>query len=145
MQWTQDLSTGLDDVDEQHRELIDRINGLVAAIKQSVCRQTIGGVIQFLEDYIGFHFGLEEEKMKRSGYPGFEHHRSQHDSFVRAFAELKGELLKLEGGKKPGSYDLSVATNQVVVDWILDHIRKTDRAFGDFLRNKEAAPRRGLP
>lgn len=140
MQWTEDLSTGLDDIDEQHRELIDRINGLVAAIRQSVCRQTIGGVIQFLEDYIRFHFGLEEEKMKQSGYPGYEYHRGEHATFVRSFAELKEELLKLEGGTKPGSYDLSVTTNQVVVDWILEHIRKTDRAFGDFLRRKEESP-----
>jgi hemerythrin len=34
------------------------------------------------------------------------------------------------------SYELSVTVNQVVVDWIVDHIMKIDKKFGSFLKNK---------
>lgn len=34
------------------------------------------------------------------------------------------------------SYELSVTTNQVVVDWIVDHIMKIDRKFGESVRRK---------
>jgi hemerythrin-like metal-binding protein len=136
MRWTSDLSVGIDKIDEQHKELFEKINDLVAAVKQSVCKYKIGDVIRFLEDYVDFHFGEEEEYMRRFNYPGYPAHKAQHEMFIRNFNELKKELPKLEGGKKPGSYDLSVETNEVVVDWILDHIAKVDKVLGEFLKGK---------
>ena len=35
------------------------------------------------------------------------------------------------------SYDLSVETNRVVVDWIITHIMSVDKKLGAFLQNKE--------
>lgn len=136
MQWTKDLSVGIEKIDEQHRELFEKINDLVAAVKQSVCKYKIGDVIKFLEDYVVFHFGEEEKYMQQFGYPGYQAHKTQHEKFIENFNELKKELPKLEGGKNPGSYDLSVETNQVVVDWILDHIAKVDKQLGEFLKDK---------
>lgn len=136
MQWTEDLSVGIEKIDEQHRELFEKINDLVAAVKQSVCKYKISDVIKFLEDYVVFHFSEEEKYMQQFSYPGYQAHKTQHEKFIENFNELKKELPKLEGGKKPGSYDLSVETNQVVVDWILDHIAKVDKQLGEFLKDK---------
>jgi len=37
----------------------------------------------------------------------------------------------------PGSsYDLSATTNQVVVDWIVDHIMKVDMKFAEYLKQQ---------
>jgi len=136
VKWTEDLSTGIEKIDEQHKELFEKINDLVAAVRQSVCKYKISDVIRFLEDYVFFHFGEEEKYMQQFGYHGYQSHKAQHKKFIENFNELKKELPKLEGGKKPGSYDLSVWTNQVVVDWILDHIAKTDKQLGEFLKGK---------
>lgn len=136
MKWTEDMSVGVDKIDEQHRELFVRINDLVAAVKQSTCKYKIGDVVKFLDDYIVFHFGEEEKLMQKYEYPEYSGHRAQHEKFIKDFARLKKELPKLEGGKKPGSYDLSMETNQVVVDWILEHIAGTDRKLGEFLKEK---------
>jgi hemerythrin len=136
MEWTPDLSVGVDIIDDQHKELFRKINDLVAAIRQSVCKYKIGDVIKFLEDYVVFHFGEEEKYMARYSYPGYPAHKARHEEFKRNFRSLKKDLLKLEDGKKPGSYDLSVRTNQLVVDWILEHIAKTDKALGQFLKDR---------
>ena len=136
MQWTEDLAVGIAKIDDQHKELFEKINDLVAAVKQSVCKYKIGDVIRFLEDYVVFHFGEEEKYMQQFGYPGYQAHKAEHEKFIANFNELKKELPKLEGGRKPGSYDLSVETNQVVVDWILDHIVKVDKHLGEFLKDK---------
>jgi len=136
VKWTEDLSTGIEKIDEQHKELFEKINDLVAAVRQSVCKYKISDVIKFLEDYVVFHFGEEESYMRQFNYPGYTAHKAQHEKFIVNFNELKKELPKLEGGKKPGSYDLSVETNQVVVDWILDHIAKVDKRLGEFLKGK---------
>ena len=136
MQWTEDLAVGVEKIDAQHKELFEKINDLVSAVKQSVCKYKIGDVIRFLEDYVVFHFGEEERYMLKFGYPDYQVHKAQHEKFIANFQELKKELPKLEGGSKPGSYDLSVETNKVVVDWILDHIAKVDKRLGVFLKDK---------
>ncbi|HEX8950119.1 MAG TPA: bacteriohemerythrin [Dissulfurispiraceae bacterium] len=138
MEWSEDLSVGVRKIDEQHKELFLRINGLVEAIKQHTCKYAIGDVVKFLEDYILFHFGEEEKYMQEHHYPGYTAHKAQHERFIRSFGELKEELPKLEGGSKPGSYDLSVQTNQVVVDWILEHISRVDKEFGKYLQDRDS-------
>jgi len=137
MEWTEDLSVGVEKIDSQHRELFIRINDLVAAIKQSTCKYKIGDVVKFLDDYIVFHFSEEELFMQKYSYPGFPQHKEEHRKFLENFQKLKKELPKLEGGKKPGSYDLSVEVNQMVVDWILDHIKEKDKKFGAYLKVKK--------
>lgn len=136
MEWNESLSTGIEIIDNQHKELFNRINELVAAIKQHICKYKISDVINFLEEYIHLHFGEEERYMQMYDYPEYKHHKAQHEKFISNFQELKKELIKLEGGKNPGSYELSVETNQIVVDWILDHVAKVDRRLGIFLQDR---------
>lgn len=135
MEWSQDLSVGINEIDEQHKELFSRINRLVESVRQSRCRETIPEVIGFLEEYVIMHFANEETYMKKYNYPGYEAHKAQHSEFLKSISGLKGELEKIrsEGGS---SYELSVTTNQVVVEWIMDHIIKVDRKLGGFLKTK---------
>lgn len=136
MEWTKKLSVGIDRIDNQHKELFSRINDLVTAIKKSVCKEKIGEVIQFLDDYVVFHFREEEGYMDKYSYPEIAQHKAQHKIFLSNLQKLRDRVPALEGGKKPGSYDLSVETNQVVVDWILEHIAETDIKLGKFLQGK---------
>ena len=136
MEWTPDLSVGVDIIDDQHKELFDKINMLVAAIKSHTCKYKIGDVMHFLEDYVVFHFGEEEKFMRRFDYPDYRAHRQQHDQFWENLQQIKKQLPKIEGGKKPGSYDISVETNQLVVDWILEHIARIDKKLGAYLKDK---------
>jgi len=134
MEWTSDLSVGVDKIDEQHRELFIRINNLVDSIKKAECKYTIGGTLQFLDEYAREHFGVEEKFMQELGYPGFEHHKAQHAQFLQSLQDLKrmSEAPKIKGS----NYELSVTTNQMVVDWIIDHIMKIDKGLGKFLKDK---------
>lgn len=136
MKWTEDLSVGVELIDHQHRELIARINDLVVAIRQKTCKYKISDVLQFLDEYIVFHFGEEEKIMQKYAYPEYPSHRDQHKKFIASFQKLKKELPKLGRGTKPGSYDLSVETNTVVVDWILEHIAHVDMKLGKFLKDR---------
>ncbi len=136
MEWTQDLAVGIEPIDEQHKELISRINNLVAAIRNQICKYTIGETISFLEDYVVTHFSEEERLMSSHDYPDCRQHIAQHKIFMRNFEELKRGLALLDGGTKPGSYDLSVETNRVVVDWIRTHILHVDKKLGAYLKQK---------
>ncbi len=132
MEWTEDLAVGVATIDTQHQELFKRINNLVAAIKQHRCKEEIDSTISFLADYARFHFSEEEQRMRDARYDGLEDHREQHRHYLASIEELKQQasLPRVQGA----SYELSVTVNQVVVDWIVDHIMKTDKKLGAFLK-----------
>ena len=135
MKWTQDMAVGIETIDEQHRELFKKINGLLQAIREQRCKSEIDGTIKFLDDYARFHFSEEEERMQEARYDGLAEHLKHHAAYLNNIKELK-ELAnrpRIQGM----SYELSVTTNQVVVDWIVDHIMKIDRKFGEFVKNKD--------
>ena len=134
MEWTNDLSVGLEEIDSQHRELFRRINNLVDAIRHGQCKYVIDGTIGFLEDYARTHFSEEETWMFQHHYSDYEMHRAQHRIFLNALSDLKKQAAapRVQGA----SYELSVATNQVVVDWILAHIVRIDKRLGEFLKTR---------
>ena len=134
MEWNETLATGISTIDSQHKELFKRINSLVLAIKQHRCKSEIDSTLKFLDDYARVHFAEEEKHMREAGYPGLADQLESHKQYLAALAELKEQasLPRVQGS----SYDLSATTNQVVVDWIVDHILKLDMKFGEFLRGK---------
>ncbi len=134
MEWTEKLATGIDTIDSQHKELFKRINNLVVAIKQQRCKSEIDGVLKFLDDYARIHFSEEERHMRETGYPGIQEQIEDHKRYLDALAELKAQasLPRIQGS----SYDLSATTNQMVVDWIVGHIRRLDMKFGEYLKSK---------
>ncbi len=134
MEWTDKLATGINTIDKQHKELFKRINNLVLAIKQHRCKSEIDGTIKFLEDYARIHFSEEEKHMRETNYRGLEEQREDHKRYLAALSELKEQasLPRVQGS----SYDLSAATNQVVVDWIVAHIMRLDMKFGEYLKQR---------
>ena len=132
MEWTDDLSTGSAAIDEQHRELFKRINSLLEACRQGKGKTEVSKVIKFLGEYVVTHFSDEEKYMEAHHYPEFAKHKALHLEFMENFRDLKHQLEE-EGP----ALHLVVKTNHLVVQWLLNHIRKVDRALGEFLKTKE--------
>lgn len=136
MEWTKDLAVGIPKIDEQHRELFKRINDLLIAIREHRCRDEIDGTIRFLDDYAQFHFSEEEKRMEAAGYTGLQGHKLMHAVYLNNIIELKEQAaLPRESGM---SYELSVTANQIVVDWIMAHIMRDDKLFGEHMRQLKA-------
>ena len=136
MEWTEDLAVGIIKIDEQHRELFKHISNLLLAIREHRCKAEIDDTIRFLDDYARFHFSEEEKRMEEVGYKGLQEHKLQHVVYLKNITELKHQSsLPRESGM---SYELSVTANQIVVDWIVAHIMKTDKLFGVYLRQLNA-------
>ena len=132
IEWSDTLASGSSEIDTQHKELFLRINNLLAAFdKGAVDRQEISKIVQYLTDYVVFHFGNEERHMDEFKYSSVSQHKSQHAMFVKTFMKLKDRLL-LEG-INPG---LAQETKDLCVDWLINHIKYSDRALGMFLKLK---------
>lgn len=131
IQWTEDLSVSVSEIDDQHKEIFNRINGLLDACNHGRGKEEVNKVISFIDDYVVTHFGMEEEHMIRQGYPGYAAHKALHGEFIAKLSDLKRQVHS-EG---VGVHTV-IATNHLVVDWFVNHIRKVDTQLGAFLKTR---------
>ncbi len=131
IQWTEDLSVGSEEIDNQHKELFNRINQLLDACNKGEGKEIAYKMFNFLEDYIVIHFTAEENLQKRYNYPDYETHKSLHLKFIKDFSALK-KRFEAEGPTLP----IVLQINRIVVDWLINHIKKVDKALGEFIKTK---------
>ena len=132
LQWSENLASGSSDIDTQHKELIVRVNSLLLAVdKGTTAREEIAKIVQYLTDYVVFHFGNEEKYMAKYNYSSATAHKAQHEQFVRTFMKLKDRLM-MEGINAP----LAQEIKDLCVDWLVNHIKYSDRALGMYLKMK---------
>ncbi len=129
--WNPAWETGIDSIDEQHRQMLAQIEGLLVAIHDHHPGERLPGLLAFLADYVETHFSNEENQMRGSNYPGLEGHRAIHDH-MRAQVEhlLEGYRQKPE-----------VMTEEVVdflTDWLIGHINDHDLPMARHLLRFEA-------
>ena len=84
MEWSSELSVGLDSVDDQHKWLLDATNRLHDALNQpQTDRAAVAEILEGLMDYTMNHFIMEEELFERFDYPQAARHKAMHDLFTR--------------------------------------------------------------
>ncbi len=128
IQWDEKYNIGIPEIDQDHREFVNRIQKLIQATNQGSGAKEVQSLILFLEDYVMEHFGREERLMIKYDYPGFIRHRENHTKFIHELHNLKTKH-KQEGW----STRLVILTKQVVMDWFKAHTTGEDKKLGDFL------------
>lgn len=128
LKWTDDLSVGVKDIDDQHKELFSRVNNLLSAMSQGKGKDEVAKVLAFLRDYVVTHFGAEERIMRERNYPGVEAHRQEHTSYTQKLSDV------LKHFEKAGTSSLlAIESQRLLTDWWFSHIGRTDKALGAFL------------
>lgn len=127
MPWTSELEVGIEQIDEQHRWLVEKTNRLHDhLVSADPNLEEIGRVLEELMDYTMNHFIVEEAIFQRLGYPEAEAHKVQHDQFT---AQIMDQLQRHDGGELSGRETLDL-----LADWLTHHIVKVDKAYVDFFR-----------
>ena len=129
IEWDDSLSVGIDQIDEQHRILIQRLADLSKAVETHQGVPEIMKTLEFMMDYTDYHFSTEERHMAELNYPGQEHHKAQHGEFISSLDRLV-EDFEEEGATRA----VSVSINTFLVNWLIKHIKEVDVEFGRFLR-----------
>ena len=133
--WTQELAVGIDEIDDQHKKLFGKINDLRSAIQEGKGTDTINATSRFLADYVLEHFSREEQVMSEIDYPDYQLHKSEHIAFMRDLVGFKKNLDRLQGEGGITSF-LVIEMQRRLHDWLLHHIGKEDKAFGNFMMSK---------
>jgi len=130
--WNISYSVNFEEIDRQHKMLVDLINQLHRGITRQINGNTIKDILGYLVDYTVFHFSFEERLMEEHDFPENEmlEHEKEHENFKK---------IVLAQQKKLVSGD-DTAVGKEVLDflknWLLNHIMKVDKKLGNFLSQK---------
>ncbi len=127
--WDEEYSLGIDEIDEQHKELMNRTEKFAQAIEEGKSEQRLNYLLNFMEEYAEYHFSSEEEIMEEHDYPGMEEHQKKHTDFFDVVADLKEELEE-EGASE--SFALEV--QRFLLDWLILHLKDVDKKLADYLK-----------
>ena len=117
--WTDDLITGNELIDGDHRKLISMVNALFDSMAKGQANDIMSKVLHNLIIYTKEHFGREEAEMKRINYSASITHKAEHTKLIQQVLDLKA---KLDGGEKINA----VSVSTFLSSWLRDHILTVD-------------------
>lgn len=129
IKWRDSLAIGVEEIDNQHRELLQHFDRLLTACEEGKGMLELKNLLDFLDGYVRTHFNDEEALQLLWHYPGYEAHRKEHESFVERIKKLQLEI-DTEG---VAVYHV-IETNNLLFKWLINHISKVDRELGRFLK-----------
>jgi len=119
IEWKPEFSIGNTAVDHEHRELIQLINNVHAAISGGADRDRMAAGLGEIYAQIAAHFALGEKIMRDAGYADFGPHKADHESLLDQLADI---IHAVEIGDKLDDRDLSSRLNR----WFTGHFGSHD-------------------
>ncbi len=86
-QWSEGFSVGVPKLDEQHKQLIDMINGIQGSHDQTVAADTVKKMF----DYAALHFQDEEALLRQVHYRELGNQIREHKAFLDKAVTFSGQ------------------------------------------------------
>ncbi|MGE0080875.1 MAG: bacteriohemerythrin [Thiohalomonadaceae bacterium] len=123
--WSDAFSVDIQEIDEQHKCLVDLINKLYEVLAGHG-DEAIGGILDELVRYTRVHFSVEECLMRLFAYEGYEEHKKIHDALVKRVLELQAQY-------RAGEQKVGMELLYFLKDWLMDHIQRVDKHYSRHL------------
>lgn len=120
MEWKDEYSMGIEEIDTQHRELISLFNRIVATADSGARWDTVHYQVMDLRRFAEFHFEFEEALMRMYGYKELDEHAHSHRAFFARLNEIE-YLSNKDYVQKEMLRFLS--------DWLMKHILVADKSY----------------
>ncbi len=125
IEWTRDLDTGIQVIDNQHKRIVEYINKLDDTRTTHDLEQ-ISNILNELVDYTLSHFTFEESLMEEAGYPFIRGHKRVHQLFVKRVGNYVQRF-------KMGD-DITDELLNTLKAWLINHIRSDDNDYAELVR-----------
>ena len=128
--WKDSLLIGVEDIDRQHKKLVEAIDDLSDACSKGQGRAIIEKTLMFVVNYTKQHFTDEEKIAAAYNYPLLSNHKRLHVEFVTTVLGLVVDF-----NKNGPNIALMSRINKTLVDWLINHITVEDKKIGDFINS----------
>lgn len=134
--WTDDLSVGIEALDEQHKSLVGLINRLHEAMSQQHGPAAVEQILGELAHHTRIHFAVEESLMRILNFPDYEAHYYLH-------LELNREIAELQRQSANGTRDIGFGLIHFLKMWLSKHIMEEDMQYSGFFQAASSEPTLG--
>jgi hemerythrin len=128
LNWDWTLDIGIESIDNQHRELVNRLDQLLTSVEEGKGHDEVIKTLDFLEEYVIKHFDEEEKIQKEINYPLFDIQHTQHEEFKKELKEFR-KTFETQGTTPA----LVLNIQDKLIDWFKNHIINLDKDLGDYL------------
>jgi len=130
IEWSDEISVGIQEIDEQHKKLVNLINRLYDAMtlgedKVAVAKDVLNELVQ----YTIIHFAVEECLFRIFEYPNYRAHCDMHEDLRNQVDEINK---KVQNGERLITPELLFFLRK----WITNHIMVEDKKYSPFLLKK---------
>jgi len=132
IEWTEDLNTGIQVIDNQHQRIVEYINTL-DDVSRIPDREVVGKVVGDLIDYTYSHFAFEEALMEEAGYEYLSIHQNTHNSFCERIDQFRK---RFDDGE-----DIAESLAELLRAWLINHIMSDDESYAALVKDKDASHR----
>lgn len=122
MMWKDSYRLGVERIDEQHKELFRMTEDLVNAVQRGASVTEYQKVLEFLQDYVIYHFRDEEAYQASIQYEGLAAHQAEHRQFTQTVQQYEKRLTE-NGFEEKTMKDLA----GTVTAWLIYHVVDTDQ------------------
>ena len=124
--WSDILSVEVDEIDEDHRKLVNIFNILNHAVAEGEWPDYLAAVLEELINCTVWHFSHEERLMLKYDYEGMDQHKAVHRELIKGARELQEKILQAD---EP----VAEADIEYLERWLTEHILTADMRLGSFL------------
>ncbi len=122
--WNDDFSVGVKELDEQHQKLIAIINKLFALYSEKKFNNVdVNPIFKELMDYANQHLAAKEHDFTLYNYPKKDQHIAMHNAYRQKITELELDY------KKENSEKTLYAINNFLNEWWVWHINNVDKEY----------------
>jgi hemerythrin-like metal-binding protein len=130
LQWSEDHSVFIPELDEQHKGLLEVTQELRAAVLTGQSKDRVEFLAGRMATRLAAHFRYEEGLMRGSRYSAMDWHERQHQTARVKLATLWDAI------RGRGAESVFAALEELV-GWFLDHVSVADRMLAAHMRNCE--------
>ena len=127
VEFTNDLLIGIEQIDNQHKTLIDYTNSLISIGSKAANQEEIEKSLVFIGNYVVKHLSEEEAFQIKIGYPQYERHHKLHLDFIEVYKTF------VDNYKKNGhSPQFITVFKNTIVAWVVNHVMVEDKNIGKY-------------
>lgn len=131
-QFTDQYLTGIDLIDEEHKQLFSIIADIERLIHNDLLHDKYDEIMHILGElriYTEKHFGDEENYMEQISFPGLEMQKHAHAAFIEKLVEVDlSDLDEMDDNQQEYLDSLL----DFLAGWLVNHILRMDKQIGAF-------------